>query len=79
MILGTAGYMSPEQAAGKAVDRRTDIWAFGVVLWELLCGSALFSGETVTHTIADVMRAEIDVNKLPAGTPSALKGGVLES
>src|SRR5262249_31333851 len=52
VILGTAGYMSPEQAAGEPVDRRADIWAFGVVLYELLTGQRLFAGETVSHTLA---------------------------
>ena len=65
LILGTAAYMSPEQAAGKAVDRRADIWAFGVVLYELLTGQRLFEGETVAETLADVMRKEIDLGKLP--------------
>ena len=68
MILGTAGYMSPEQAAGKPVDRRADIWSFGVVLLELLTGKRLFDGETVSHTLADVLRAEIDLTVVPAGT-----------
>ncbi|MBM3756034.1 MAG: hypothetical protein FJW38_18870, partial [Acidobacteria bacterium] len=62
LILGTAGYMSPEQAAGKTLDRRADIWAFGVVLFELLTGKRLFDGETVTHTLADVVRAPIDLS-----------------
>jgi len=72
VILGTAAYMSPEQASGKPVDRRSDIWSFGVVLWEILSGSRLFDGETVSHTLADVLRGEIDVNKLPAGTPAVI-------
>ncbi|MGB6199314.1 MAG: serine/threonine-protein kinase, partial [Candidatus Acidiferrales bacterium] len=60
MILGTAAYMSPEQARGKAVDRRTDIWAFGCVLYELLTGEQLFKGETVTDTLAQVISKEPD-------------------
>jgi serine/threonine protein kinase len=73
VILGTAAYMSPEQASGKQVDRRSDIWSFGVVLWEMLSGRKLFVGETVSHTLADVLRAEIDLSKLPAGTPVAVR------
>jgi Tol biopolymer transport system component/predicted Ser/Thr protein kinase len=73
MIMGTAAYMSPEQAAGKAVDRRADIWSFGVVLWELLTGRRLFAGETVSHTLADVLRAEIDFSKLPSATPAPIR------
>ena len=66
MVLGTAAYMAPEQAAGKPVDRRADIWAFGVVLYELLTGDRLFAGETTAHTIAEVLRKEIDVSRVPA-------------
>jgi Tol biopolymer transport system component len=68
VILGTAAYMSPEQAAGKPVDKRADIWSFGVVLWELLTGQSLFGGgETASHMMADVLRAPIDFEKVPAG------------
>ena len=73
VILGTASYMSPEQATGKSVDRRADIWTFGVVLWEMLVGAQLFSGETVSHTLADVLRAETDFSKLPAKTPAPIR------
>jgi Tol biopolymer transport system component/predicted Ser/Thr protein kinase len=73
MILGTAPYMSPEQASATPVDKRSDIWSFGVVLWEMLTGERLFHGETVSHTLADVLRAEIDFAKLPAGTPLPLR------
>jgi Tol biopolymer transport system component len=72
MIMGTASYMSPEQAAGKPVDRRADIWSFGVVLWEILCGRKLFDGETVSHTLADVLRAQIDLTQLPPNTPAPI-------
>ena len=73
MIVGTAGYMSPEQAAGLAVDKRADIWSFGVVLWEMLTGRRLFEGETVSHTLADVLRAAIDLDALPKDTPAAAR------
>jgi serine/threonine-protein kinase len=73
MIMGTAAYMSPEQAAGKAVDKRADIWSFGVVLYEMLVGKQLFDGETVSHTLADVLRAPIDLDKLPKETPRAIR------
>jgi Tol biopolymer transport system component len=73
MILGTAAYMSPEQAAGKATDKRADIWSFGVTVWELLTGQRLFDGETISHTLADVLRAEIDFGKLPLDTPPGIR------
>jgi serine/threonine-protein kinase len=74
MILGTAAYMSPEQARGKAVDRRADIWAFGVVQYEMLTGKVLFaSGETLPDTIAAVMTREPDWNALPKDTPSHVR------
>jgi serine/threonine protein kinase len=63
MILGTAAYMSPEQARGKPVDKRADIWAFGVVLFEMLTGKPLFEGETVSDTLAHVLTKEPDWNK----------------
>ena len=73
MILGTAGYMAPEQARGKTVDRRADIWAFGVILFEMLTGERLYTGETVTDVIAAVVTREPDWGKLPTDTPVALR------
>ena len=69
MILGTAAYMAPEQAAGGAVDRRADIWAFGVVLYEMLSGRRLFDGETVSHVLAGVLKDAPDFSALPPTTP----------
>src|SRR5467141_2834112 len=71
VILGTAAYMAPEQAKGRAVDKRADIWAFGVVLYEMLTGRMVFSGETVSETMAAVMMKEPDWNALPANIPRA--------
>ena len=73
VILGTAAYMSPEQARGKPADKRSDIWAFGCVLWEMLTGKRLFHGETVSDTLAAVLRADIDWETLPGGTPPAIQ------
>jgi len=67
MILGTAAYMSPEQARGKSVDKRADIWAFGVVLYEMLTGRALFTGETVTDVLAAVIGNTPEWTRLPGG------------
>ena len=69
VLLGTAAYMSPEQAKGRPVDRRADIWAFGVVLYEMLAGRRLFEGETVSDTLAAVLKTEPDWSQLPAATP----------
>ena len=69
VIMGTAAYMSPEQAAGSPLDRRSDIWSFGVVLWEMLSGQPLFGGDTNAHTLADVLRSSIDFDKLTAPAP----------
>src|SRR6266571_516997 len=73
VILGTAAYMPPEQAKGKTVDRRADIWAFGVVLYEMLTGKMAFSGETVSETMAAVMLKEPDWDALPGNTPARLR------
>ena len=69
VILGTAAYMSPEQAAGTPVDRRADIWSYGVVLWEMLSGQRLFGGDTVAHTLADVLRRSIEFDRLRRPAP----------
>jgi serine/threonine-protein kinase len=73
VILGTASYMSPEQARGKAVDRRADIWSFGVVTWEMLTGTQLFRGDTVTDVLAAVLTKPPDLDELPPSTPEPLQ------
>jgi eukaryotic-like serine/threonine-protein kinase len=73
VLLGTAAYMSPEQAKGKSVDRRADIWAFGCVLYEMLTGKMAFSGETVTDTLAAVIMKDPDSSQLPPGTPARVR------
>jgi serine/threonine-protein kinase len=73
LILGTAAYMSPEQARGKSIDRRTDIWAFGCVLYEMLTGRKAFDGETVTDVLAAVVTRDPDWSLLPAETPARIR------
>jgi serine/threonine protein kinase len=73
VIVGTAAYMSPEQAAGKPVDHRADIWAFGCVLFEMLTGHAAFGGDTLTDTLAAVMRADPEWSRLPGGVTAPLR------
>ena len=77
VILGTAAYMSPEQARGKSVDKRADIWAFGVLLYEMLTGARLFEGETVSDTLAAVLKTDPDWSALPAATPAAVRALLL--
>jgi len=73
VILGSAAYMAPEQARGLAADKRADIWAFGVVLYEMLVGRRLFEGELVTDVLASVINGPIDLDALPASTPAAIR------
>jgi serine/threonine protein kinase len=73
VILGTAGYMSPEQARGKPVDKRADIWAFGVILYEMLTGKRLFEGETVSDTLAAVLTREPDWDRVPTKARPVLR------
>ncbi len=73
MILGTAAYMSPEQAKGRAVDKRADIWAFGVVFYEMLTGTSLFTSESVPETLGLIFSREPDLSALPATTPSRVR------
>ena len=73
VIVGTAAYMSPEQARGQAVDKRTDIWAFGCVLYEMLTGHLTFNGMTFSDTLAAVLASEPDWHRLPGSTPAAVR------
>jgi serine/threonine-protein kinase len=73
VLLGTAAYMSPEQAKGRVADKRSDIWAFGCVLYEMLTGQRAFDGEDITESLAAVVRGEPDWSKLPGSTPAAVR------
>ena len=73
VILGTAAYMSPEQAKGRTLDKRTDIWSFGCVLFEMLTGTRAFAGEDVSDTLASILRSEPDWGALPAAVPRAIR------
>jgi Tol biopolymer transport system component/predicted Ser/Thr protein kinase len=73
MIMGTAAYMSPEQARGQKVDQRADIWSFGVVFYELLTGRRLFGGDTISDTLAAVLKTDPDWSALPPDTPPAIR------
>ncbi len=73
VIMGTAAYMSPEQARGGVADRRSDVWSFGVVLYEMLTGRQSFPGETVSDTLASVLKSEPDWSALPPSTPSGIR------
>ena len=73
VIMGTAGYMAPEQAKGKGADRRSDIWSFGIVLYELLTGNRMFDGDTVSETLASVMKDQVTFERLPEETPSSIR------
>ena len=73
MLLGTAAYMSPEQAKGREADKRSDIWAFGCVLYEMLTGHGPFAGDDVSDTLANVLKREPDLGVLPAALPSGIR------
>ncbi|HET7183808.1 MAG TPA: LpqB family beta-propeller domain-containing protein [Terriglobales bacterium] len=77
MILGTAAYMSPEQAKGRTIDRRSDVWAFGCVLFEMLTGKMVFSGETVTDTLAEIVKSEPTWSLVPPNTPKPIRALLL--
>src|SRR5436190_17024144 len=73
VIVGTAAYMAPEQARGKLVDRRADIWSFGVIVYEMLTGRRAFTGDDISETLASVLKDTPSLDALPAATPAALR------
>src|SRR5262249_35147446 len=73
IIVGTAAYMSPEQARGHAVDKRTDIWAFACVLYEMLTGKRAFAGESMSDTLANVLKSPVNWEALPTSTPRPIR------
>jgi eukaryotic-like serine/threonine-protein kinase len=73
VIMGTAAYMSPEQAKGRTADKRSDVWAFGCVLYEMLTGTRAFPGDDISETLAAVIKSEPDWHALPPGTPAAIR------
>ena len=73
VILGTAAYMSPEQAKGRQADKRSDVWAFGAVLYEMLSGRRAFKGDDISDTLAAVLRQDVDWTALPASTPASVR------
>ena len=74
VVLGTAAYMSPEQAKGRAADKRSDVWSFGCVLYEMLTGRRAFRGEDVSDTLAEVLKGDPDWNALASNVPPTLRG-----
>src|SRR5204863_9963443 len=73
MILGTPAYMSPEQARGRPLDKRADIWSFGCILFEMLAGRAAFAEETISDTLAHVLDRDVDWEALPPSTPARVR------
>src|SRR5438067_4368839 len=73
VLLGTAAYMSPEQAKGRAADKRCDVWAFGCVLFEMLTGKRAFEGEDVSDTLANILKSDVDWSAIPPTVPAHIR------